>query len=558
MAATTDATRTDRGVAHPLDPLTTDEIARTVAILREGRGLGDEARFVDISLREPEKDELARHEAGEPIPREAAVVVADRTAQTTHEAVVSLDDGAIGTWDTVPGVQAAITLDEYVECEQAVRADPRFREALARRGISEPENVMAEAWSLGGHAEPGEQGRRLAWTPCWYRESLADNAYARPIEGLYTVVDLNTMEVLRVEDTSDVPVPEASGAYRRGPGRPASRRCAAARGRPARGPELRGRGPRGAVAEVAVPGRLHAARGARPAHDLLPRPGSVAADRAPGVVCRARHPLRRPEPGPLPHERLRHRRVRHRPDDELARAGLRLPRRDPLPRRRRPRQPWRAHHDRATRSACTRRTYGLLWKHYDWQAEDSEVRRSRRFVISSIITAANYEYAFYWYLYQDGTIETEVKLTGIVLTSAVHPGEKPALRPPREPRPLGAEPPALLLRPARHGRRRPPNDVHEVHTESRPGRPREPLRKRVQGRRDPALERARRAAADRPAVGSLLADLEPRPAKHGRRPRRLQARPGIERAAVRRRGLERPGARRVRDEAPVGDALRAA
>ena len=68
MAATTDATRTDRGVAHPLDPLTTDEIARTVAILREGRGLGDEARFVDISLREPEKDELARHEAGEPIP----------------------------------------------------------------------------------------------------------------------------------------------------------------------------------------------------------------------------------------------------------------------------------------------------------------------------------------------------------------------------------------------------------------------------------------------------------------------------------------------------------
>ena len=268
MAATTDATRTDRGVAHPLDPLTTDEIARTVAILREGRGLGDEARFVDISLREPEKDELARHEAGEPIPREAAVVVADRTAQTTHEAVVSLDDGAIGTWDTVPGVQAAITLDEYVECEQAVRADPRFREALARRGISEPENVMAEAWSLGGHAEPGEQGRRLAWTPCWYRESLADNAYARPIEGLYTVVDLNTMEVLRVEDTQRRPRPGGVRRVPAGPGRPASRRCAAARGRPARGPELRGRGPRGAVAEVAVPGRLHAARGARPAHDL--------------------------------------------------------------------------------------------------------------------------------------------------------------------------------------------------------------------------------------------------------------------------------------------------
>ena len=158
MAATTDATRTDRAVTHPLDPLTADEIARTVAVLRERRGLGDEARFVDIALREPEKDELARYTDGAATPREAAVVVLDRAAQTTHEAVVSLDDGAIRSWSLVPGVQAAITLDEYMECEQAVRADPRFREALARRGIDEPENVMAEAWTLGAHTEPGEEG----------------------------------------------------------------------------------------------------------------------------------------------------------------------------------------------------------------------------------------------------------------------------------------------------------------------------------------------------------------------------------------------------------------
>ncbi len=69
--------------------------------------------------------------------------------------------------------------------------------------------------------------------------------------------------------------------------------------------------------------------------------------------------------------------------------------------------------------------FGLLWKHYDWWTETAEVRRSRRLVVSSIITAANYEYAFYWYLYQDGTIETECKLTGIVLTSALAPGEEP-------------------------------------------------------------------------------------------------------------------------------------
>ena len=49
-------------------------------------------------------------------------------------------------------------------------------------------------------------------------------------------------------------------------------------------------------------------------------------------------------------------------------------------------------------------------------------------MISFIITADNYEYAIYWYFYQDGTIEFEVKLTGIVLTSALPPGRDQRFR----------------------------------------------------------------------------------------------------------------------------------
>jgi primary-amine oxidase len=58
--------------------------------------------------------------------------------------------------------------------------------------------------------------------------------------------------------------------------------------------------------------------------------------------------------------------------------------------------------------------HGIGWKHRDLHTGTSETRRSRRLVISSIYTVGNYEYAFYWYLYLDGTIELEVKLTGIV------------------------------------------------------------------------------------------------------------------------------------------------
>ena len=53
----------------------------------------------------------------------------------------------------------------------------------------------------------------------------------------------------------------------------------------------------------------------------------------------------------------------------------------------------------------------------------TEVRRSRRLVVSSISTVGNYEYGFYWYFYLDGTIQLEVKLTGILSTQAMAPGE---------------------------------------------------------------------------------------------------------------------------------------
>ena len=69
--------------------------------------------------------------------------------------------------------------------------------------------------------------------------------------------------------------------------------------------------------------------------------------------------------------------------------------------------------------------YGILWKHQDQHAGRTEVRRSRRLVVSSIATVGNYEYGFYWYFYLDGTIQHEVKLTGVMSTQAILPDEEP-------------------------------------------------------------------------------------------------------------------------------------
>jgi primary-amine oxidase len=67
---------------------------------------------------------------------------------------------------------------------------------------------------------------------------------------------------------------------------------------------------------------------------------------------------------------------------------------------------------------------GMLWKHTDWRTSQSDVRRSRRLAVAMVATVGNYDYGFYWYLYQDGTIQLEVKLTGIMNTTGLKPGEQ--------------------------------------------------------------------------------------------------------------------------------------
>ena len=76
-------------------------------------------------------------------------------------------------------------------------------------------------------------------------------------------------------------------------------------------------------------------------------------------------------------------------------------------------------HTRANAICMHEEDYSILWKHVDMVSGRTEVRRSRRLVVSSIATVGNYEYGFYWYFYLDGTMQLEVKLTGIMSTMAV-------------------------------------------------------------------------------------------------------------------------------------------
>jgi primary-amine oxidase len=57
---------------------------------------------------------------------------------------------------------------------------------------------------------------------------------------------------------------------------------------------------------------------------------------------------------------------------------------------------------------------GILWKHVDYRNGRAVVVRSHRLVISFIATVGNYEYVFLWQFYQDGSIQLNIQLTGIL------------------------------------------------------------------------------------------------------------------------------------------------
>ena len=66
---------------------------------------------------------------------------------------------------------------------------------------------------------------------------------------------------------------------------------------------------------------------------------------------------------------------------------------------------------------------GILFKHTDFRDNSVIVTRGQKLIISHVFTAANYEYCVYWIFHQDGTVQLEIKLTGILNTYAMNPGE---------------------------------------------------------------------------------------------------------------------------------------
>ena len=408
------------GIIHPLEPLSRDEISAVSAIVREAMAEpGETLRFEMIELKEPPKALVRSFKPGDAVAREARVNVYRTGDVGVWRLTVSITDGKVLTKDHLADVRPMIQPEEFMQIEDAVKADPRFIEACAKRGLTDMSLICVDPWSAGNFGVEGEEGRHLSHTFCWAKSSGNDNLYAHPIDGVNAAVDIKTMEVIRVDDHGMIPVPETDVNYDR---------------------EFMTEPPRADLKPINVEQpdgvsfemegrtlRWHDwsiligfnAREAITLHNIsyADRPVCYRASLAEMVI-----PYGSPR---APHYRKNVFDLGEYGIGKLANS-LELGcdclgaiqyldcwvsdvNGDPMC---------------IKNGICIHEEdYGILWKHWDFRTERTEVRRARRLVVSSISTVGNYEYGSYWYFYLDGTFELEMKATGIINTVACEPGK---------------------------------------------------------------------------------------------------------------------------------------
>ena len=401
---------------HPLDQITADEINTAVELCRSSESVMDDALFVNISLVEPDKEFVRNFKEGDDCPRNLKIRGIDSQPDGGFVAILDVVTNKVVKVDRVPNeAQVSYSMAEVFAAQELTKADERYQEALKKRDITDLDLVQIDPWPAGGIVhESIEPGHRALKTISFLREDETDNAYAKPITGVISHIDLTLQKVTHVEDHGVVPMPKAHARY------DADSQ-----------PELRNQ-----------PKKIDITQPDGPGFEVK---GNLISWEGWQVRVSVN-----PDEGPVLHQlSLDGRSILHR----VALSDMVVPygTADPM-------HSWKAVHDGTEYGFGTlvnsltlgcdclgeihymdanmlmfdgsvntiesaicihEEDYGIQWKHMDMNMLGAnEVRRSRRLVISSIATIGNYDYGLFWYLYLDGTVQCEVKLTGIVGISA--------------------------------------------------------------------------------------------------------------------------------------------
>ena len=163
-------------------------------MLKDAGKVADSTRFVLIHLHEPHKEKVLAYRPGQTLPRQAFAVLYDWDSNTTSEAVVDFAAKKLLSWKNVPRRQPAfLPEDDHPKTAEILRADPRWREAMKKRGVKDIDKIDIRGWPLGAYANGNADGHRRTFVTMFARE------YG-PIEDLFVLVDLTAKKIVKLED----------------------------------------------------------------------------------------------------------------------------------------------------------------------------------------------------------------------------------------------------------------------------------------------------------------------------------------------------------------------
>ncbi|MGY6655499.1 primary-amine oxidase [Amycolatopsis sp. TRM77291] len=407
---------------HLFDALTADEISTVAETIRAVGIGGKRPGFAAIFTDEPDKALLR---AGKTVSRRARAMVLDRTSAATYDIVVDLETKSVAWTAQIADGSAPMLAEELELAAELAKADPRYIKALAKRGISDLSLVQLDPLGAGNRSDLDFDGRRLWCCLSYYRHFPDDNGYAHVIEGVIAIVDTVRREVVAIEDYGVKPMNSTCDNYTpehnqplRADIKPLEITQPQGVGFTLDGPEMswqkwrfrinmhpleglvlhgveyrdgdeyRSVIHRGSLSEMLVPyGDPNGAHYWRSAFDAGEFGlGKLANSLLLGCDCLG----------------------------EIVYLDAIMADDDGNP-------------TAIENAICIHEEdAGILWKHTDWVTGKVDVRRSRKLVVSFIATIGNYHYGFYWNFFQDGHIEVDTKLLGVVQTRSIEAGEIPA------------------------------------------------------------------------------------------------------------------------------------
>ncbi|KAI0163918.1 peroxisomal copper amine oxidase [Xylariaceae sp. FL1272] len=412
---------------HPFDPLSQSEIETAIALVKKAHG---DLFFNVVSLHEPRKAEMTKWLAGPRTsvrPARVADVVVIAPGGKVYDGLVDLATGNITKWELLEGLQPIITMEELMAVEHVCRKDTKVIEQCILSGVPKEDmhKVYCDPWTIGYDDRHGSKVR-LQQALMYYRPNLDDCQYQYPLD-FCPIYDAEKEEIIAIDIPKvrrpvskaaainyTPPYVEANGGYRKAL-KPINISQPEGVEFNMAGREIEWQNwkfhigfnyregivlnnitfndkgnvrpifYRLSLAEMVVPyGNPEHPHQRKHAFDLGEYgAGYMTNSLSLGCDCK----------GSI-----------HYLDAEF---------------------PTRAGGTRTIKNAICihEEDDGILFKHTDFRDDSSIITRARKLIVQQIFTAANYEYAIQWIFHQDGTIQPEIKLTGILNTYTMDPDE---------------------------------------------------------------------------------------------------------------------------------------